>query len=132
MTLSDDIRAKMATATPDAREFGDWVLAQLSLRGRKAAAGRTSESMRRGGKTKAARSAYMRALALKRYNNPGKCPKCGGPRVSGVGPFHKPTCPDFEPPRLGPNSGQSAVPSLWEGGISQNRKKPLTRFRHND
>lgn len=33
MTLSDQIRERMATATPDAREFGEWVLAQLSTCG---------------------------------------------------------------------------------------------------
>lgn len=49
MTLSDDIRAKIAATThAETIAFGEWVLEQLSRRGKAAAAARTSDDMRRG------------------------------------------------------------------------------------
>lgn len=70
MSLTATIRDRIAAARyRETRELGEWVIAQLSARARKASEAATANpaSMRRGGKTKAERSAYMRALAAKSH-----------------------------------------------------------------
>lgn len=62
-TLSDEIRERIATASAETRALGEWMIAQLTARAKAAAAARKPQNMRRGGRTKAARSEHMAALA---------------------------------------------------------------------
>jgi len=63
MTLSDQIRARMASCGSEGFAVLDWVLSLISDRAKASRAHASPESMRRGGKTRAARSAHYAAMA---------------------------------------------------------------------
>jgi len=66
MTLTNEIRDRIEYACAEAKALGEFVILRLSANGKAAAKARDPKNMRRGGRTKAERSAYMSRLAKMR------------------------------------------------------------------